>query len=61
MRFFSVGHFEFFLSKKKKKIVSSQRKQADHSYELSFFSALWMVFSESWKRGCPNYVTCKQL
>jgi hypothetical protein len=60
MRFFSVGHFEFFLSKKKK-IVSSQRKQADHSYELSFFSALWMVFSESWKRGCPNYVTCKQL
>ena len=24
------------------------------SYELSFFSALWMVSPESWKRGCPN-------
>ena len=23
-------------------------------YEASFFSALWMVSSESWKRGCPN-------
>jgi hypothetical protein len=23
-------------------------------YEESFFSALWMVSSESWKRGCPN-------
>ena len=23
-------------------------------YEVSFFSALWMVFPESWKRSCPN-------
>ena len=25
------------------------------SYEVSFFSALWMVFPESWKRICPNF------
>ena len=24
-------------------------------YEVSFFSALWMVFLESWKRSCPNF------
>ena len=24
-------------------------------YEVSFFSALWMVFPESWKRSCPNF------
>ena len=24
-------------------------------YEVSFFSALWMVFPESWKRCCPNF------
>ena len=34
--------------------ASSQRKQAARSYEVSFFSALWMVSSESWKRGCPK-------
>jgi hypothetical protein len=25
-------------------------KNPAHSYEVSFFSALWMVFPESWKR-----------
>jgi hypothetical protein len=29
-------------------------KKAARSYEASFFSALWMVSSESWERGCPN-------
>ena len=24
-------------------------------YEVSIFSALWMVFPESWKRSCPNF------
>ena len=24
-------------------------------YEVSFFSALWIVFPESWKRRCPNF------
>ena len=24
-------------------------------YEVSFFSALWMLFPESWKRSCPNF------
>ena len=24
-------------------------------YEVSFFSALWMVFPESWKGSCPNF------
>ena len=24
-------------------------------YEVSFFSVLWMVFPESWKRSCPNF------
>ena len=30
-------------------------KNAAHFYEGSFFSALWMVFPESWKRSCPNF------
>ena len=29
-------------------------KNQGGSYEVSFFPALWMVSSESWKRGCPN-------
>ena len=32
----------------------SVRKPA-RLYEISFFSALWMVFPESWKRSCPNF------
>ena len=36
--------------------ASSQWKQAALWYEVSFFSALWMVSLESWKRGCPNYM-----
>ena len=24
-------------------------------YKVSFFSSLWMVFPESWKRSCPNF------
>ena len=30
-------------------------KNPAHLYEVSFFSALWMVFPESWKRSCPNF------
>ena len=30
-------------------------EKAARSYELSFISALWMIFPESWKRGCPNF------
>ena len=30
-------------------------KNAALSYEISFFSALWMVLPESWKRSCPNF------
>ena len=53
MSFFLVGHFEYSFQKKMF-FASSQRKQAARSYEVSFFSALWMVSSESWKRGCSN-------
>ena len=30
--------------------------------EVSFFSALWIVFPESWKRSCPNFYAhdCKK-
>ena len=30
-------------------------KKAARLYEVSFFSELWMVFPESWKRSCPNF------
>ena len=30
-------------------------KKAACSYEVSFISALCMVFPESWKRSCPNF------
>ena len=30
-------------------------KKAARLYEVLFFSALWMVFPESWKRSCPNF------
>ena len=30
-------------------------KNPAYLYEVSFFSALWMVFPESWKRSCPNF------
>ena len=32
-------------------------------YEVSFFSALWMVLPESWKRSCPNFYAhdCKSI
>ena len=54
MTFFLGGHFEFFFSKKKKKIASIQCKDQMLSYEVSFISALWMVFSESCKRFYAN-------
>ena len=44
---FEVGHFEFFFASSLWKIQPF--------YEISFFSALWMVFPESWKRSCPNF------
>ena len=45
---FWVSHFEFFFC-----FISV--KNAARSYEVSFISALWMVFPESWKRSCPNF------
>ena len=55
MRFFWGGRFEFlsrplwfffcFISVKKPAGLN----------EVSFFSALWMVFPESWKRSCSNF------
>ena len=30
-------------------------KNPAYLYEVSFFSALWIVFPESWKRSCPNF------
>ena len=30
-------------------------KKPARLYEVSFFSVLWMVFPESWKRSCPNF------
>ena len=30
-------------------------KKPARLYKVSFFSALWMVFPESWKRSCPNF------
>ena len=30
-------------------------KKAACSYEVSSISAIWMVFSESWKRSCSNF------
>jgi hypothetical protein len=44
---FLGGHFEFFFSKKKKKIASSYQKDQTLSYEVSFFSVIWIVSSES--------------
>ena len=42
MSFFLVGHFEFFF------------EVLFFSNEVSFFSALWIVSSESWKRPHSN-------
>ena len=46
--------FDFFYSKKIFFFSSSYQKDPRLPYEVSFFSALWMVSLESWKRGCPN-------
>ena len=46
----------FVIGKKQKKFFFgffNERNQGG-SYEVVFISALWMVSSESWKRGCPN-------
>ena len=44
--FFQIFFFAF---------VFFQWKKLWFSYDVSFFSALWMVFPESWKRSCPNF------
>ena len=55
MRVFWGGHFEI----SKSAILIFFRfisvKKVARLYEVSFFSALWMVFPESWKRSCPNF------
>ena len=52
---FWVGHFEFFESAILIFFCFISVKKAARSYEVSFISALWMVFPESWKRSCPNF------
>jgi hypothetical protein len=54
MSFFLVGHFEFVFFKKKIVLFFSNDKNLGFHMRYHFFSALWMVSSESWKRGCPN-------
>ena len=55
MRFFWVDHFEFFKSAILIFFCFISVKKAACLYEVSFFSALWMGFPESWKRSCPNF------
>ena len=45
MRFFGVGHVDFFFKKTKKKLLHLKGNKASRSFEVSFFSALWMVSS----------------
>ena len=56
MRFFRGGHFEFF----KSAILNFffcfiSEKNPANFHEVSFFSALWMVFPESWKRRAADF------
>ena len=55
MRFFWGGHFEFFKSAILIFFCFISVKNPAHLYEVLFFSALWMVFPESWKRSCLNF------
>ena len=55
MSFFCGGHFEFSKSAILKFFCFISVKNPALLYEVSFFSALWMVFPESWKRSCPNF------
>ena len=45
---FKVGHFDFFF-------LLHLVKNPALLYEVSIFSALWMIFPESWKRSSPNF------
>ena len=53
MSFFFAGHFDFFFQKINKKIFPM--KTTLGSNEVSFFSALWIVSSESWKTTFMYY------
>ena len=44
---FLVSHFDFFL-------LHLCEKSSPFLWGI-IFSVLWMVFSESWKRSCPNF------
>ena len=55
MRFFWGGHFEFSKSAILNFFASSLWKIQPFYMRYHFFSALWMVFPESWKRSCPNF------
>ena len=55
MSFFWVGHFDFFFPKIFFLPHLNENKQP-FDMRYPFFSALWMVSLESWKRGCPNYM-----
>ena len=53
--FFWGGHFESLSRPFWIFFCFISLKNAAHSYEVAFFSALWMVLPESWKRSCPNF------
>ena len=55
MRFFWGGHFEFFKSAILNFFCFISVKDPALLYEVTFFSALWMVFHKSWKRSCSNF------
>ena len=63
MRVFSGSHFEFSKSAILNFFCFISVKNPAHSYEVSFFSALWMVFPESWKRRVADFYAhdCKTL
>ena len=54
-RFFWLGHFKFLKSSIWFFFYFISVKNPALLYELTFFSALWMVFPESWKISCPNF------
>ena len=55
MRFFWGGHFEFSKSAILIFFCFISVEKAARLDKVSFFSALWMAFPESWKRSCPNF------
>ena len=55
MSFFWGGHFEFSKSAILIFFCFISVNNPALLYEVTFFSSIWMVFSESWKRSCSNF------